>query len=309
MLVSLAVASVASVAGFAATTTTPVPQWFDTNKNGRPATPMVPIDYRSPDIIYRGDLPQSAIIKGAKEYDSCASTWEADYKNLLGESYESEIRRVAQLSSATEYAVRWRCEWSNDSVRWLENVAKLFGWQVERFDLDPAVESSFSWKSVGQLFAGAFATSTIQLPIASVEGRAVLRIDEASGLCVEHRETVDLLSLARSGRLRNRKVATNLAEWMDIRRPLEVDPDEWASEVSATVLAGVPGAGPLDIEPMADSAEGALALGLFALVAAGALATSINVLGVGTGVFGYSFCDEVAGGNMLDYTQCVSDVF
>ena len=93
-----------------------------------------------------------------------------------------------------------------------------------------------------------------------------------------------------------------------MRRPPQVDADVWAVEVAAALLVGVPGAGPLDIEPMADDAEGRWALAFFALIASAALYVSISTLGDATGVWGFSPCDEVAESGWA-YSQCVSDLF
>ena len=105
--------------------------------------------------------------------------------------------------------------------------------------------------------------------------------------------------------------AADVAEFLDIRRPPDVDSDVWAVEVAAAVLAGVPGAGTLDIEPLADENEGRIALGVFALIATAALAASVGSFGEATGVFGTSPCDEVIRLGMGDYafSQCVSDLF
>ena len=82
----------------------------------------------------------------------------------------------------------------------------------------------------------------------------------------------------------------------------------WAVEVVAAILVGVPGAGALDIEPLADEREGALALAAFALVVASVLAVSVSLGDSGTGAFGASACDEV-GESAYWYSQCVSDLF
>ena len=80
--------------------------------------------------------------------------------------------------------------------------------------------------------------------------------------------------------------------------------------MSARVLARVPGAGVLDIEPSADDREGVVALAAFAVVSAAALAWSFVALSgeSGTGVFTTSICDEV-GASDAWYNQCVSDIF
>ena len=90
----------------------------------------------------------------------------------------------------------------------------------------------------------------------------------------------------------------------------------------ARVLAGVPGAGVLDVEPM-DPEDGgrepAVALAAFALVGGVAAVTIAGALGdEATGVaFGdnanSAICDEmmasIGSTRSQDYSQCVSDLF
>lgn len=274
---------------------------------------MLPSSACSSQIHFQGDLP-GCMIDGTHAYSAAAATWRQDCTELLGPAFETKVLRLSQMSSsaaADEVAVRWRAQWSPASVRWLESLSQLFGWELERFDLDPKTESFFSWAAVIRLFATAATTRRLSLPVAVVEGRAVFTVDVASGLCVSHRESVDMVSLSSIGRLRNRRVAADAAEFLDIRRPPCVDSDVWAVEVAAAVLVGVPGAGTLDIEQLANEDEGRLALGIFALIILAASTSSMGSFGGGTGVFDTSPCDEVIRLGMGDYafSQCVSDLF
>ena len=272
-----------------------------------PDNTMLPSTALADDVVFTGDLPGSTI-RGKAEYGDAAKFWHDTCSDLLRPSYKTAALRVAALS-ADEVTLRWRAEWSPDSVRWLERLSSTVGWDIERFDLDPMAVSTFSWVAVAQLFRNAASTGTIRLPAACVEGLATLRFDAASGLCVSHRERVDVVSLAAARRLSNRKVAANCAEFLDIRRPLDVDSDVWAVDVAAGVLAGVPGAGPLDIEPLADEREGTLALAAFALVVVVVLSWSVGVVGDATGAFGSTPCDEVNFESAWAYSQCVADLF
>lgn len=303
MLGLVAVAVLATVQPNLPTRAAAVQSWLASASD----TTMLPAAALAEGVVYSAELP-GATIRGAAEYSAAAQSWHADCCDLLGPRYTTSVLRVAPLS-ADEVTLRWRAEWSPDSIKWLERLAGVAGWQIERFDLDPYTESSFSWAGVAKLFQQAAATGTIRLPAACAEGLATLRFDAESGLCVSHRESVDVVSLAARELLRNRKVAQNNAEFLDIRRPPSVDSDVWAVEVAAGVLAGVPGAGPLDIEPMADEREGVIALGAFALVAAGLLSWSVSAIGDATGVWGSTPCDEVNFESAWAYSQCVADLF
>ena len=274
---------------------------------------MLPPAALSANIAYRSALEDAAAtVSGSDAYTQAAAAWQADCRELLGASFCTRAVRVAQLSD-DEVAVNWQCEWSPETTRWLEGTSRILGWQIERFELDPSIESTFSWVAVGRLLSTAAATRLLRLPIASVKGRSVLRLAAEDGvggepLCVAHTESVDVLRLARGGQLRNRRVATDAASLLDIRRPPAVNPDAWAAEVSARVMAGVPGTGPLDIEPMVDDAESRNAILAFGLASIALLGTSLAWLGGETGVFGFDVCDDVAASPSA-YSQCVSDLF
>ena len=267
---------------------------------------MLPAAACAPGITFRGDLTGSSL-KGASAYGAAAAEWRATCEELLGPGYETSVTRVARLSD-NEVSVRWRAAWPPDKTRWLENLARLLRWRVERFDLEPTRESAFSFAAVARVFATAASTGVLRLPTACLEAQAVLTLDETTGLCVSHRERLDALGLARASRLRNRRVAADLAEFLDLRRPPAVDSDDWAAEVAASALAGVPGAGVLDIEPLADERESTIALAAFALVVVGAVSFTVASVGGGSEGFGETLCDEL-GATSAGYSQCVSDLF
>jgi hypothetical protein len=258
----------------------------------------------------------SALCKfnGADEYCASATRWHTEScASLL--DYQTKVLRVAPIGE-DEVSVRWRVEWSADSSRWLVFLARAVGWKIVRSDVDPRVLSQFSWGKVGQLFATALSTGTLRLPASAVEGTARLTLAKGEREIVAHRETIDLVDLADSGALLNRRSAQDVATFLDFRRPASADPDAWAGQVRARVLSGVPGAGPLDIEPMADEREGLVALTGFAVLMSVALAASLAI-GLGgdhgatglAGEWGASVCDEIGSPGDMGYNQCVSDLY
>ena len=136
---------------------------------------MLPASACSPGIVFRGDLRGSRL-EGASAYADAARVWHDDCAELLGPAYSTQVIRVAELSP-NNVAVRWRAEWSPASVGWLEGVAQLLGWEIERFDIDPYTESSFSFSGVARLLASAAASRRLALPCACIEGRSELRLD------------------------------------------------------------------------------------------------------------------------------------
>lgn len=269
----------------------PAESWF---AGGPDATTVDPAQ-AAKDVRWDGDMGASV---GAEAYAAAQQRWNADGRELF-HGYRTEVLRCAELASDVNIvAVRWRASWSPEGVVWLENVANVCGWELERFDIgDLRGElSTFSWRAVGSLLSTAVTTGQLRLPLANVEGRTELRIDPATQKVVSLTERVDLVADADGGRLLNRKVAQELAAWLDVcRRPCAVDPDEWAATVRSRCLSGVPGAGVLDVDP---SEDGPAAAAVFALVAAlllGALTGALaEPLGNEPGFFGGSVCDELS---------------
>ena len=258
-------------------------------------------------------------INAADVYHESATRWHCESVDCLPE-YQTTVLRVAPIGD-DEVSVRWRAQWSADSSRWLVSIAQLLRWKVVWCDVDPRVVSQFSWAKVGQLFATALSTGKLRLPASAVEGTARFTlakgVEESAYTVTAHRETIDLVDLADSGALLNRRSAQDVATFLDFRRPESVDPDAWAEEVRARVLSGVPGAGSLDIEPMADEREGLVALVAFAAIMTAALSASLAI-GLGgdhgatglAGEWGASVCDEVGSpGDDWGYSQCVSDLY
>ena len=99
---------------------------------------------------------------------------------------------------------------------------------------------------------------------------------------------------ADKNRLQNRRVAQELASWIDVsRRPPNFDVDDWAGMISKRILSSVPGAGALDFDPNENDSEGVMALVLFGIV-------SIAVLGVS---FQF-FAPELVGGTGTIPARC-----
>lgn len=229
----------------------------------------------------------------------------------LFDGYETNLIRCEVLDE-TSLNVRWNASWIPAGSTWLYNLADLAGWDVTRKSPDPATIATFSWKSVFGMFQKAFATGNITLPISTVEGNTIVTIisrdeslDESSSnsriaKCgISLKESLDLVSEADKSRLQNRRVAQELASWIDVSRrpPLEcggIDTDEWAGIVRQRILTGVPGAGALDVDPNEDDSEGGIALFIFGVICLGALALS----------FEYFIMPEIVGGTGTIPIKC-----
>jgi len=232
------------------------------------------------------------------EYDKFTRSRHND-SIILFDGYTTENVRCEAMDE-TRLNVRWRASWIPAGSTWLYNLADSAGWIVEKRSPDSTKVATFSWRSVFGLFSQALLTGTITLPISSVEGNTVIAIDESSDMkiCrVSIKESVDLVSEADRDRLQNRRVAQELASWLDVsRRPDEcgISAEEWADTVRSRILAGVPGAGTLDVDPNEDDAEGRVALLWFGAICLASLALS----------FEYFVVPEIVGGSGTISEKC-----
>ena len=230
--------------------------------------------------------------------------------------------------------------WIPPGSTWLYNLAEVAKWNVTKKCSDSSIVATFSWRSVLDLFQRAFATGEITLPISMVEGNTVLSlsyhntiVEEKVGstskskeaktvsstiVSISLKESIDLVAEADKNRLQNRRVAQELASWIDVsRRPTititpttirkntkdnnndsRMDADEWAGIVRQRVLSGVTGAGPLDVDPNEDEAEGVMALLIFGIITLSAIAISLQLFLIpelvgGTGsIYQKHICDD-----------------
>lgn len=209
-----------------------------------------------------------------------------------------------------EFNMRWQASWVSAGSIWLFELADHVGWEIMKKVPDPSQIATFGWKNVGLVFQKAFRTGTITLPVFVVEGSTQLRVtqddDVSSGegsttakkptVSISISESIDLVREADLGRLQNRKVAQELASWLDVsRRPMRADSGEWAATVRGRVLTGTPGAGPLDVDPSEDGP------GVLVVFGAGCVAAFVllynfllgEVVGTTTGEVS-KLCDDAA---------------
>lgn len=149
-------------------------------------TTMLPPEALDDKVIFSSEM---STLRGASAYSAAATRWDADAAALL-KPYRTSVSRLVPLDGQ-RVAVRWRAAWDPASLAWAPPLARLLGWEIERFDLDPEVVSNFRWMAIFELFAAALRTRVLRLPAASVEGRAVYCLEE--GRCVAHEESLDLV--------------------------------------------------------------------------------------------------------------------
>lgn len=251
-------------------------------------------------VSYSSDF--SSIMKlSASEYDKFTTSRHTDCINLF-DKYNTNLIRCEKLNEQC-INIRWNATWIPSGSTWLYNLGEFAGWKISVKSPDPAVVSTFSWKSVFNTFSNAFATGNITLPISCVEGNTLLTIkqaqdgteDSGGDLTLTIKESIDLVSEADKNRIQNRRVAQELASWIDVsRRPPQFNVDDWAGMVRQRILSSVPGAGALDVDPNESDADGVIALVLFGFI-------SVVVLGIS---FQFFTMPELVGGTGSIPSRC-----
>lgn len=204
------------------------------------------------------------------EYQTFTTNRHADCRELF-DGYTTQLLRCEALTDGSTLNIRWRCEWIPASSNWLYQLANVAKWNIHRVEPDPSRLSTFSWTAVRKLFATAFHTGTVSLPISAVEGSTLVTVRDDTILL---RETIDLVREADRNRLQNRRVAQELSSWLDVsRRPPSrtngnKNDNDWSRIVSERILPNVPGAGFLDVDPMEDETEGLTSVFVFGVVIA-----------------------------------------
>lgn len=252
-------------------------------------------------VSYSSDFLSTTKLS-ASEYDKFTTSRNTACINLF-DKYKTNLIRCEKISEHS-INIRWNATWIPSGSTWLYNLGDFAGWEISVKSPDPSVISTFSWKAVFATFSNAFKTGTIRLPISCVEGNTILTIkqvqDETASVddnsfAATIKESIDLVCEADKNRLQNRRVAQELASWVDVsRRPPNYDVDDWASMVRQRILTSVPGAGALDVDPNESDAEGVVALVLFGFI-------SLVVLGLS---FQFFTMPELVGGTGTIPARC-----
>lgn len=220
-------------------------------------------DFESIPITYKSDFGEANEKYTCKQYLAMASEAHEACLDLF-DSYDTSLMRCEQLgydNSCQEYMLRWKATWQMSSSAWLYNFADLMGFNVIQAVPDSSSIVTFSWKNVFIVFAHAFETGNITLPIAQVEGSTRLKLTNDK-ITIE--ESYDLIREVDLSRLQNRKTAQEFASWLDVsRKPKGKSREDWEGIIRSRVLNNVVGTGVLDIDPNEDDQEGASAILVF----------------------------------------------
>jgi hypothetical protein len=230
---------------------------------------------------------------GARAYASVATRFPRveDDQLLTCARVVSRCSRVGPL----EVAVRWETSFIPRKLEWLYRLGEAWpGVEVTTYDiLDKMGElSRFSWRGLAALFWRAATRGEMRIPAALVRGASTLRFQtdededrrrrddhdhdrsdegETKTLTLNtpepsqspprvrlraHDETVDLVRHVNAGDVRNRRVARDVLEFLDARKPPDTSLEAWDDAVEDAVRwRDVPGMGMFDVDGLEEAED------------------------------------------------------
>lgn len=92
--------------------------------------------------------------------------------------------------------------------------------------------SKFRWKALFQLFANAFSTGVLRVPISAIESTWTIRISGEKGDNIAINDETWLVPLFQSLKVKNRRIARDMLVWQEVRQPAGLSYSQWDSKVS-----------------------------------------------------------------------------
>jgi len=210
--------------------------------------PTLPPTYEYDDSVVFFQRATATRIEGRKELERSIQRWEKDFgaevdddvavdvdvdvdgkvdrnieSNELGNNLQGRPRLVttsATTTSPTTLLLRWSLTYVDPSVRWLEDLAGAIpGWTADFSTYTDRVseERRFSYTAVGKLFARAFATGKLRVPLACIEGVTTCEFDSRDGNEREPGKKTDAGSSCAATR-KIRSIVEDLAYAQDLNR-------------------------------------------------------------------------------------------
>ena len=251
-----------------------------TTPSGAAATAVFcPRDTWAEDVTLRSAC--GVCVNGADALTRSADNWSRAAADELPD-FQAAASAAASVA-AREVIVKYNASWTPPSAAWLLSVASA--WPGVEAAPTPYADrygqvSTFSWKGVVKLFQDAAATGRLRVPLALIEGRAILKFDDDGALTAVSDE-IYFADLCRRGQLRNRRCAQDLRLFLEVcRRPPGRDAIDWADAVDdALPWRNVPGSSSLDVDDNEDDIGPVLAF--VGLAAVATLALTAALLGGG----------------------------
>ena len=91
-------------------------------------------------------------------------------------------------------------------------------------------QSQFRWKALFNLFATAFRTGVLRLPVSSIETKWTVNLSE-DGKSVAVDERTWLVPMFQQLKVKNRRIARDMLQWQEVRQPADMNYTMWDGKV------------------------------------------------------------------------------
>ena len=175
----------------------------------------------------------------------------ADLKDV-----ESEIENVSSVG-LNVFLVRWNATFVPAKLVWLQNVALNWPFgdvDIERKDIlhKMGETTKFTYAALFRTMKRLATEKKLTIPVAKIEGQTKMTFDE-DGEQSSMEENLSLVNSVNSNRVRNKRIARDLLEFLDTRKPIGMDYKSYDEIVEAKVdIYSVPGMRALDVDGMED---------------------------------------------------------
>jgi hypothetical protein len=155
-------------------------------------------------------------------------------------------------------------------LKWPDKLGAAWpGVRVQYYDLLDRYDkrSEFRWRAVFRLFATALQTGVLRMPESAMEGRLSLTLD-AEGRIVSMRDSIWLIPLFRSLKVKNRRLARDMLLWHEIRQPAGTIYSDWDQMMMSDLqIDSVPDMGQFDVDGLSDEGRNGAYATVFLIMA------------------------------------------
>lgn len=244
---------------------------------------FVPPKHLSKDVTFL-QRATSTRIQGRDKLQSLCNYWESTFETARDVRDEKTYGRGAKFglervstTGQTTVIVQWNVTWVPPTAIWLESLCSNIpggGWDpvYKSYTHLSDQRSTFSYSAVFKLFRDAFATGSLRIPLACIQGTSILEFEETKptgsptdGNNADPQQYMfpmlrlisEDLSYAQDmerGALQNRKCAADLKVFLETGRcMLPEENGEWDNVVDQSLpWQSVPGMNPLEVDPQED---------------------------------------------------------
>lgn len=91
-------------------------------------------------------------------------------------------------------------------------------------------KTQFRWKALFKLFATAFRTGMLNIPVSAIESTWTVTVSD-DGSRVSLKERTWLIPMFQQLKVKNRRIARDMLQWQEVRQPADMNYTMWDSEV------------------------------------------------------------------------------